>query len=45
MTAPFLFSMQLTLKEQGRFVVGYFQQRQDLYTKKVKTTQEESLTS
>ena len=39
--APFEFPRQLSLLEQGRFVVGYFQQRQDLYTsKKNKDTEE-----
>ncbi|MCL2659038.1 MAG: type I-C CRISPR-associated protein Cas8c/Csd1 [Acidobacteriaceae bacterium] len=36
MTAPFEFPRQLPLLDQGKFIVGYFQQRQDLYTKKEK---------
>lgn len=38
MTAPFRFPNQLRLSEQGQFVVGYFQQRQALYTRKDKTS-------
>jgi CRISPR-associated protein Csd1 len=34
MEAPFSFPRQLTLEQQGRFIIGYFQQRQNLYTKK-----------
>lgn len=34
MEAPFAFPRQLSLTEQGQFIVGYFQQRQSLYTKK-----------
>ena len=44
MTAPFEFPKRFTLEEQGRFVVGYFQQRQDLYTKKQKVPEEETAT-
>lgn len=40
MTAPFEFPKQLSLTEQGKFVVGYFQQRQDLYTKREKNLEE-----
>ncbi len=40
MAAPFSFPKQLSLEQQGRFIVGYFQQRQDLYTKKEKIPQE-----
>lgn len=41
MTAPFEFPRQLSLLDQGKFITGYFQQRQDLYTsKKDKNTQE-----
>lgn len=32
MTEPFTFPKQLRLSEQGQFVIGYFQQRQKLYT-------------
>ena len=34
MSAPFAFPRQLPLQEQGKFITGYFQQRQDLYTSK-----------
>lgn len=44
MAAPFHFPRRLNLEEQGRFIVGYFQQRQDLYTKKLKAPQEETTT-
>jgi CRISPR-associated protein Csd1 len=37
MAAPFTFPKQLRLAEQGQFVIGYFQQRQALYTRKDKT--------
>jgi hypothetical protein len=41
MTAPFEFPRQLSLLDQGKFITGYFQQRQDLYTsKKSKNTEE-----
>lgn len=41
MTAPFEFPRQLLLLDQGKFITGYFQQRQDLYTsKKSKNTEE-----
>jgi CRISPR-associated protein Csd1 len=40
MEAPFTFPSRLSLAEQGRFIVGYFQQRQDLYTKKEKAPEE-----
>lgn len=41
MSAPFEFPRQLSLLEQGKFITGYFQQRQDLYTsKKSKNTEE-----
>jgi CRISPR-associated protein Csd1 len=42
MQAPFAFPKSLGLSEQGRFIVGYFQQMQDLYKKKVKTSEEEA---
>jgi CRISPR-associated protein Csd1 len=43
MTAPFDFPKQLSLTEQGKFIVGYFQQRQDLYTsKKDKNSEQQS---
>ena len=45
MTAPFEFPRRFNLEEQGRFVVGYFQQRQDLYTRKQKAPEEETATS
>jgi len=32
MSGPFDFPQLLSLPEQGRFIIGYFQQRQDLYT-------------
>lgn len=44
MAAPFHFPRRLTLEEQGQFIVGYFQQRQDLYTKRQKAPQEETAT-
>lgn len=34
MSEPFDFPQLLALAEQGKFIVGYFQQRQDLYTSK-----------
>jgi len=37
MTAPFEFPRQLPLLDQGKFITGYFQQRQDLYTKSKNT--------
>jgi hypothetical protein len=40
MEAPFTFPSQLSLAGRGRFIVGYFQQRQDLYTKKEKAPEE-----
>jgi CRISPR-associated protein Csd1 len=41
MVAPFEFPRQLSLLDQGKFITGYFQQRQDLYTsKKSKNTEE-----
>ena len=42
MAEPFHFPRQLSLEEQGRFIVGYFQQHQDFYTKHEKTPQEAS---
>lgn len=45
MAAPFTFPKQLSLEQQGRFIVGYFQQRQDLYTKKDKKPQEANTTA
>ena len=40
MAGSFDFPRQLSLIEQGRFIVGYFQQRQHLYTKRDKAPQE-----
>ncbi len=40
MVSPFAFPQRLSLSEQGRFIVGYFQQQQDLYTRKIKTSEE-----
>lgn len=40
MAEPFGFPRQLTLEQQGRFIIGYFQQRQSLYTKKEIPTSE-----
>jgi CRISPR-associated protein Csd1 len=41
MSTPFEFPRQLSLLAQGKFITGYFQQRQDLYTsKKEKNTKE-----
>ena len=40
MVEPLTFPRQLSLEEQGRFIVGYFQQHQDFYTKRDKTPQE-----
>ena len=40
MAHPFGFPRQLALEQQGRFIVGYFQQRQSLYTKKEVPTAE-----
>jgi CRISPR-associated protein Csd1 len=31
------FPAHLSLQDQGRFMVGYYQQRQEFYTKKEKT--------
>lgn len=45
MTAPFEFPKRFNLEEQGLFIVGYFQQRQDLYTRKQKAPEEETATS
>jgi len=44
MAAPFEFPKRFTLEEQGHFVIGYFQQRQDLYAKKQKAPEEETAT-
>ncbi len=42
MAEPFEFPRQLSLQQQGKFIVGYFQQRQYLYTsRKNKETEEE----
>jgi CRISPR-associated protein Csd1 len=38
---PFSFPRQLSLEQQGMFIVGYFQQQRDLYTKKDKPAPEE----
>jgi CRISPR-associated protein Csd1 len=40
MAAPFAFPRQFSLADQGQFIVGYFQQRQDLYTKNEKAPEE-----
>ena len=45
MRAPFHFPRQLTLEQQGLFIVGYFQQQRDLYTKKDKPTAQEEQTN
>ncbi|MGD0446140.1 MAG: type I-C CRISPR-associated protein Cas8c/Csd1 [Edaphobacter sp.] len=42
MTAPFEFPRQLSLLNQGKFITGYFQQRQDLYTSKKSKNNEEN---
>ncbi len=42
MTASFEFPKQHSLLEQGKFIVGYFQQRQNLYTSKKDATAEEN---
>ncbi len=42
MEAPFAFPKSLNLAEQGEFIVGYFQQQQDLYKKKPKSTEEKA---
>ena len=42
MSAPFAFPRQLPLVEQGKFITGYFQQRQDLYTSKKNKNSEEN---
>lgn len=43
MGAPFHFPRQLSLLDQGKFITGYFQQRQDLYTsRKEKKIEEKS---
>ncbi len=43
MREPFAFPRQLTLEEQGLFIVGYFQQQRDLYTKKENPAPEEQV--
>ena len=45
MEKPFGFPRQLTLEQQGRFIVGYFQQRQSLYTKKEAPSTEGAVTA
>jgi len=40
MAAPFEFPKRFSLMGQGQFIVGYFQQRQDLYKKKEKAPEE-----
>ena len=40
MEAPFTFPKALNLAEQGEFIVGYFQQQQELYKKKLKPSEE-----
>ncbi|MFC6645298.1 type I-C CRISPR-associated protein Cas8c/Csd1 [Granulicella cerasi] len=40
MSGSFDFPKRQSLAEQGRFVIGYFQQRQDLYTKKQEKAEE-----
>jgi CRISPR-associated protein Csd1 len=44
MAAPFEFPRRFNLEEQGRFVIGYFQQRQDPFTRKQKAPEEETAT-
>lgn len=41
-SAPFTFPRQLPLIDQGKFIIGYFQQRQDLYTSKKDKDSEEN---
>lgn len=36
------FPAHLSLEEQGIFVLGYYHQRNDFYTKKIKSTEEEA---
>ena len=42
MRAPFSFPRQLALEEQGLFIVGYYQQQCELYSKKNKPDQQET---
>lgn len=42
MAEPFEFPRRLSLLEQGRFIVGYFQQNQRLYTRKQESNTEEN---
>jgi CRISPR-associated protein Csd1 len=41
MTTSFEFPPRLSMEQQGRFIVGYFQQRQKLYTRKDQNSGEE----
>jgi CRISPR-associated protein Csd1 len=41
MAAPFEFPRRLSLLDQGKFIVGYYQQYQNLYTKKEKAAPRE----
>lgn len=45
MIAPFDFPRQLDLLEQGRFIIGYFQQRQQFYTPKKEKAPREGATA
>lgn len=42
MTAPFDFPKLLSLADQGKFIIGYFQQRQELYTSRKDKQSEEN---
>ncbi len=42
MAEPFEFPRRLSLLEQGRFIIGYFQQNQRLYTRKQESNTEEN---
>ena len=42
MMAPFDFPKLLSLADQGKFIVGYFQQRQELYTSRKDKPPEEN---
>ena len=42
MAAPFEFPRRLSLLEQGRFIIGYFQQSQRLYARKRESNTEEN---
>ena len=41
-TLPFTFPKQLTIEQQGQFAVGYYHQKQALFTKKVAAPETES---